>query len=136
VDGSEHFNTVLWTGDGTTDKSKIITVGFQSDFIWQKPRTTADSHSLVDSVRGFNLVMNSNGTSAEVDRPLRIADVDATSFAVADAASNANGVSNVGWNLESWRHCGQQYRMEALRHRCLRMLTQGLVLSAILAHRC
>jgi hypothetical protein len=103
VDGSEHFNTVLWTGDGTTDKSKIITVGFQSDFIWQKPRTTADSHSLVDSVRGFNLVMNSNGTSAEVDRPLRIADVDATSFAVADAASNANGVSNVGW---SWKAGG------------------------------
>ena len=46
---TDHFNTVLYTGDGQTTKS--VTVGFD-DFTWIKSRSTTGHHSLMDSIRG------------------------------------------------------------------------------------
>ena len=60
---SEHFNTVLFTGDDTA--SKFIDVGFTPDFIWLKSRDVAVSHALYDTVRGNNLRLVTNTTSGE-----------------------------------------------------------------------
>jgi hypothetical protein len=48
---ADHFNTILWTGDGTSPRS-FTGVGFSPDFTWTKNRTTGVSHMLYDTVRG------------------------------------------------------------------------------------
>ena len=61
---SDYFNTVLYTGDGTSPRS-ITGVGFQPDFLWIKDRSTAYEHRLMDAVRGSNKVLHSSATTAE-----------------------------------------------------------------------
>jgi len=61
---SEHFNTVLWSGDGASSRA-ITGVGFQPDFVWGKPRSQTASHILTDSVRGVTKNLLSNGTASE-----------------------------------------------------------------------
>jgi len=60
---SEHFNTVLYTGNSSTQS--ITGVGFQPDFIWIKRRNSAESHAIYDSTRGINKQLESNSTAAE-----------------------------------------------------------------------
>ncbi len=63
---TEHFNTVLYTGDGSSTRS-ITGAGFQSDFTWLKSRTEAYSHLLYDAVRGAGAskALKSNASVAE-----------------------------------------------------------------------
>jgi hypothetical protein len=48
--GSDYFNTVLYTGNGSTQS--ITGVGFQPDLSWIKNRVLRMTHVLTDSVRG------------------------------------------------------------------------------------
>ena len=75
---TDHFNTVLYTGDGQTTKS--VTVGFEPDFTWIKSRSTTGHHSLIDSVRG-DIAINSNQAVAE--------------YGVTPFNSNSNGTIDV-----------------------------------------
>ena len=59
---SDYFNTKLFTGNGSSNA--ISGVGFQPDWIWFKNRTAAQSHAIVDSVRGRK-GLQSNVTDAE-----------------------------------------------------------------------
>jgi|DEB0MinimDraft_3_1074331.scaffolds.fasta_scaffold00515_5 hypothetical protein len=61
----DYFNTVLYTGNGTTQS--ITGVGFQPDFTWLKSRSSATSHGLFDDVRGAGKALFSNATNAEYD---------------------------------------------------------------------
>jgi hypothetical protein len=61
---SDYFNTVLYTGDGTSPRS-ITGVGFQPDFLWIKDRSNAYEHRLMDAVRGSNKVLHSSANTAE-----------------------------------------------------------------------
>jgi hypothetical protein len=61
--GSDNFNTVLYTGNSSTQA--ITGVGFAPDFVWIKRRNTAEDHALYDSVRGINKQLSSNTTAAE-----------------------------------------------------------------------
>jgi hypothetical protein len=60
----EHFQTVLYTGDGTTNHA-ITGVGFQPDLVWYKVRSTTGHNNLYDSVRGVQKVVYSDLTNAE-----------------------------------------------------------------------
>ena len=62
--GEEYFNTVLYTGNGGTDRS-ITGVGFQPDWVWIKERNNAVSSMIYDSNRGVNKRLSSNNTNAE-----------------------------------------------------------------------
>jgi hypothetical protein len=58
---------VTYSGTGS---NQAITVGFQSDFIWTKSRSTATNgydHGLWDVIRGFagDKALCTNGTQAE-----------------------------------------------------------------------
>ena len=64
IDGTDHFNTVLWTGNGSDGRS-ITGVGFDPDFVWIKSRNLTTSHLLNDTVRGANKSLFSEGTTAE-----------------------------------------------------------------------
>lgn len=50
----DHFNTVLYTGNGNpnSNSQSITGVGFQPDWVWIKSRGVARHHMLYDSVRG------------------------------------------------------------------------------------
>ena len=58
----DHFNTVLYTGNGSTQA--VTGVGFQPDWVWMKVRSTSGSHRLCDVVRGATKLLQSNATDA------------------------------------------------------------------------
>ena len=62
---TDHFNTVLYTGNGSTQA--ITGVGFQPDWLWIKPRSSANRHTLYDVLRGTNS-WSTNSATAQVDR--------------------------------------------------------------------
>jgi hypothetical protein len=98
--GSSYFNTVLYTGDGTTNQTKAITFGFQPDWAWFKARDAGQSHVLVDSVRGGTKALFSEAAVAE--NTLAVAQLfTSTGMIVSNDASanslNSNGSSKVSW---------------------------------------
>jgi hypothetical protein len=112
VDGSEHFNTVLWTGDGTSSRS-FTGYNFTPDLLWAKQRSQAIGHALYDSVRGAgaNSELSSNGTAAEGggnnDQFGYLSSFDSDGFTAVDGTSspnyyfNENSQSFVGWGWKA-----------------------------------
>jgi hypothetical protein len=64
VTPSEHFNTVLYTGNASTN---AITVGFEPSLVWTKNREDTYFHTLYDAVRGTGntKAIHSNDAAAE-----------------------------------------------------------------------
>jgi len=102
---SEHFNPVIYTGNGTSSSSSqaINTVGFQPDFTWIKIRAgQADSHSLTDSVRGVSKHLRSDTTNAEVaDQHLTSFDTNGFTLRGSGGQSNNNNFTYVAWNWKA-----------------------------------
>jgi hypothetical protein len=103
-DGGEYFNTVLYTGAGSTQT--ISDVGFQPDFVWVKSRSGAYSHALVDSVRGVSRPMRTNGTDAEYfESGNSVYQLNSSGFSVKEPAGfgsvNATGDTYVAWNWKA-----------------------------------
>ena len=63
-DPTSFFNTVLYTGNGTTDHA-ITGVGFQPDWTWLKKRNNADDHILQNVVIGATKYLIANSTAVE-----------------------------------------------------------------------
>ena len=61
----DFFNTVLYTGNGSTQS--ITGVGFQPDFTWIKARNQTYNHYVFDAPRGAGEYIKPNQTSAETD---------------------------------------------------------------------
>ena len=96
----DYFNTVLYTGDGTTDH-EITGVGFQPDFVWIKPRSQAYAHGLFDAVRGTTKVLFTNNTFVEAINS-GVISFDSDGFSVADDAGyNQSGTTHVAWNWKA-----------------------------------
>ena len=53
------FDTLLYTGNGTTGQS-ITGLEFKPDFVWIKSRSFANNSHLFDSVRGVNKILRSS----------------------------------------------------------------------------
>ena len=96
---TDFFNTVLYTGNSGT---QAIAVGFQSDWVWCKPRTNTGSHFISDSVRGGTKVLSSNTAGAEFTRSNNIQSFTSTGYTLgADGTSNYNGDATVSWNWKA-----------------------------------
>jgi hypothetical protein len=97
---SEHFNTVLYTGNGGTQS--ITGVGFEPDFVWIKDRFAAEWHGLVDSVRGSSQVLYSNASNAE-NSGSDVTSFDSNGFSLTNSNNftNRNGDSYVAWNFKA-----------------------------------
>ena len=91
---SENFTAVLYTGNGTS--ISITGVGFQPDLVWIKVRSTTNSHSLTDSSRGNNLVLQSNEQAAEASGQITL-DADGFTIGNGNALRNSNGATYVAW---------------------------------------
>ena len=97
----DYFNTVLYTGDGTSDRD-ITGVGFQPDFVWHKSRSDTRDHRLLDAVRGATLGLSSNLTSAEYTESTGLTSFDSDGFSIGNAAAfNTNTETYVAWNWKA-----------------------------------
>jgi len=63
TNADEHFNTIIWNGDGTSSRS-FTDVGFQPDLVWVKARSS-QNHTLYDSVRGVGKYLASDNSVGE-----------------------------------------------------------------------
>ena len=59
---SEHFNTVTYTGTGS---SASHTIGFRPNLVWGKKRNAAQNNWLINDVGDANKWLSSDGTGAE-----------------------------------------------------------------------
>jgi hypothetical protein len=103
---SEYFNTVLYTGDGTTSNA-ITGVGFQPDLVWLKNRSAESSQLFQDSVRGKSgsnyLYLQGNDTAAEAAQGdgdgLNTIGADGFTVGYTNSAGwNTSGNNYVSWN--------------------------------------
>ena len=95
VNPKQYFNTVTWTGNGSTQS--VTGVGFKPDLYWHKSRTEAYSHTLLDSVRGFNLLATNNSNAETLWGGFTSFDTDG--FTVNNTTGdNTNGAQHVAWN--------------------------------------
>ena len=103
IDGTEHFNTVLYTGNGSS--RSITEVGFSPDWIWFKARSAAIAHLFFDSVRGATKYLQVNSTSAEGTGADSQTSFDSDGFSLgADTSTtgvNKNSTTYVAWNWKA-----------------------------------
>jgi hypothetical protein len=112
---NEYFNTVLYTGDGSSPRS-LTGVNFQPDWVWLKRRNDAASHTLYDVVRtaGSTKGIATNSTAQEGLTASEgttanfgyINSFDSDGFSVTTGASSDGYVNNssdtyVAWNWKA-----------------------------------
>jgi len=103
---SEHFNTSLWTADGT---SRTYALGsFAPDLVWYKSRSNVESHRLLDTVRGDGSTywksLYSNTTGAETEDN-NVTDISASGITVV-AAGNSPSISGRTYAAWNWKANG------------------------------
>jgi hypothetical protein len=97
---SDHFNTVLYTGNGGTNS--VTGVGFQPDWVWLKGRNVGYSHGLYDAVRGTTKKLISNLTNTEQTDVNGLTAFGADGFTLgSDAGTNQSGATYVSWNWKA-----------------------------------
>jgi hypothetical protein len=96
----EYFNTVLYTGTGSSQS--ITGINFQPDWVWWKGRNASSSHLLMNAVVGNTKYLYSNSTAAEqTDGTNVLTSFDSDGFTLpADTGGYANfsGRTYVAWN--------------------------------------
>jgi len=102
---SEHFGTLLWTGDNTNDRD-ITGLDFTPSLSWIKPRSSVGNHGLFDAVRGADKSIRPNETRVEDTSP---SNKDLDSFISGGIRvdqsnyidTNSNGTTTVAWNWKA-----------------------------------
>ena len=104
VDPSAHFQTTLYTGNGTAIGSGGLAVNqsgnstFQPDFVWIKNRDADDSHMLFDAPRTATKYLESDSTDAEATDTESLTSFDADGFTVgSNVAVNTNTEDYAAW---------------------------------------
>jgi hypothetical protein len=102
----DHFNTVLYTGNGSTDRD-ITGVGFQPDWVWIKKRNAAKSHNLFDVLRGAGKMLETNSTIGDFIDTDRVNGFISDGFNLGnDNAVNNSGDTYVAWNWKASNSAG------------------------------
>jgi hypothetical protein len=97
---SSYFDVKLYTGNGSTQT--ISGLGFSPDLVWLKCRSAANTHALVDSVRGVTQYLVSASTAAETTDSGGITSLNSDGFSLTFPTSsaptiNANAATYVAW---------------------------------------
>ena len=100
---SDYFNTVLYTGNASTNA--VTGVGFQPDWLWFKCRTRTDNHRAMDVLRGTNsIIPNTNNAQSDVSGD-GFTSIDSDGFTLNGSGGggefNANSASFVCWNWKA-----------------------------------
>jgi hypothetical protein len=106
VTPGEHFNTVLYTGDGNSTHA-ITGVGFQPDFVWIKNRDTTNWYTLQDVIRTPDATIYCNTNEGQNATRAYVNSFDSDGFTTGNAAGASKGPSNnsgdayVSWNWKA-----------------------------------
>jgi len=96
----ENFNTVLYTGNGTTNA--ISGVGFQPDLVWLKNRNygAGTNHVLIDAIRGASNGLASNLTNGVFPTTGNFSSINSDGFTVDGTTHDYNYTTDsfVAWN--------------------------------------
>jgi hypothetical protein len=107
-DPSAHFNTLLYTGNGTTGQSLTYdgNSNLQPDWLWNKVVSEADSHASWDSSRGITKILYPNlDLDEDTNGNNNIVSLDTNGVTVGGNQQYANhdGATQVSWG---WRANG------------------------------
>ena len=101
---SNHFDAILYTGNGATIPSSQSITGlqFQPDFTWIKSRSAAYPNFVFDAVRGAGRELETNSAATETNKD-QLSAFNSNGFSVAVASdgslgTNGNGSTFVAWN--------------------------------------
>jgi hypothetical protein len=90
--------TYTGTGSALTVANTVGSASFQPDLVWVKGRSGATDHALYDAVRGVQLQIESNTTTAETTETTGLTAFGSTGFTVgALAQMNTNTATYVAW---------------------------------------
>ena len=98
ADGSTAFDVTTHTGNGSSQN--VTGLSFKPDWVWVKCRSAAQYHRLVDSVRGVNRDLITNGTFTEQnqDSSNSVSSFNSNGFSLGpDGAVNTLNESYVAW---------------------------------------
>ena len=102
---SNHFNTVLWSGNNT---ARSIPTGFAPDLIWLKNRNNDSNSShrnlLFDTLRTSGYYIHSDGTSSQQDYAAAMTGITSSGFNLGggSAGTAAAGINNSGGTYVGW----------------------------------
>lgn len=94
------FDTVLYTGNGTTGQS-VTGLEFAPDFVWIKSRSFSNNHHLFDTIRGPDKILRSSSTDAEDTVTGVMSSFDSGGFTVKEAGGN-NATNDDGSTFVAW----------------------------------
>jgi hypothetical protein len=90
------MDAVLWTGNNTA--RTISGLNFSPDLVWIKNRSTAQSHTLYDTIRGATKALIPNGTDSELTLTDFLTAFTSDGFSIGtDNNPNGSGNGVVGW---------------------------------------
>ena len=98
---TDYFNTIDYTGNGSTTHA-ITGVGFQPDFTWMKKLSGAESHVLIDAVRGVTKYIETDTNDAEATDAQSLKSFDADGFTLGNAGrvnNNTNPFVSYSWKM-------------------------------------
>jgi hypothetical protein len=99
ADGSQYFDTKLWTGTGASHA--ITGYNFSPDMAWIKSRSNASNHGIWDIVRGTNKEIRPNTTEVERTDTDTFNSFNSDGFTLGTDSGNGdvnlNGRTFVGW---------------------------------------
>ena len=95
---SEHFNTVLWTGNGSTQS--ITGVGFEPSLVWGRGRSYGYGLGFFDQVRGATKTLNGYLPDAEYTQS-GLTSFDSDGFSLGSTWGNISGRTQVAWNWKA-----------------------------------
>jgi hypothetical protein len=94
--GEEHFNTVTYTGTGSS--RSITGLEFGPDWIWIKRRNGAYSHYLYDSTRGTGKQLYAEKSDAEATDNTEVTAFNSDGFSLGSGSgTNENTNTQVAW---------------------------------------
>jgi len=100
--GSSYFNTILYTGNGSTQS--ITGVGFQPDWVWLKDRDNTTNHMVFDVTRGTGKELHTQNADTETTQADTLTAFGADGFSLGSNNDvNKNSTDFVSWN---WRASG------------------------------
>ena len=97
----EHFNSILYTGDGGTDQAQTG-VGFQPDLVWGKAFVDNKPPWLFDVIRGTGKLIESSSSGAETSPTDMLNSFDSDGFTHGNqSAIGGNGNNYIAWNWKA-----------------------------------
>jgi hypothetical protein len=100
IGATDYFNTVTWTGNGSSTSREITGCGFQPDLVWIKGRSVDGSgQRLQDVVRGAGTVLQANSQNQEFDDSSNLGAFTSDGFTLTTTGSsyNQSSATYVAW---------------------------------------